>query len=245
MDTSLKSRNISTLSGLFLIFLGGLALIYTVISPIFGLKLGLGSMWPLLLVGVGTMLTLAPFTERKNKALGTLFIPGFPILILSGLLLISNLFNWSRGWALFWPLLLIALAAGFTAAAIWSLNIWLFIPAIIVGINGLVFQFCSLTGWWHLWSILWVIEPLSVGFALIFVSVFTKSQGLRKAGFIVTAVAGVCVSIMTIILSGWATILGGITLIVTGGALLFYNSHYHSEYLPKEKSPKERLADSL
>ncbi|VAW35601.1 hypothetical protein MNBD_CHLOROFLEXI01-1561 [hydrothermal vent metagenome] len=240
------NKNISTLSGLFLIFLGGLALTFTIISPLFGIDAGLWSMWPLLVVGVGTMLILAPFAERENRVLGTLFIPGFAILVVSGLLLASTLFNWPQSWPLFWPLIVIALAVGCAAAAIWSRNVWLFIPAIILGLNGLVFQFSSLTGWWHLWSILWVIEPLSVSFALIFVSLLTQSQGLRNASMIVTVVSGICISIMTLILSGWATILGAITLIVTGGALLLNNARHHSAYLPKEKSPtKEQLVDFL
>lgn len=238
------NKNISILSGPFLIFIGGLALIHTLIAPLFNIEINPWSMWPLLVVGVGAMFTLAPFAERENRGLGALFIPGFPILMVSGLLFASNLLNWSSSWALFWPLIIIAVAAGFAAAAIWSQNIWLFIPAIIIGLNGIVFQLCSLTGWWHLWSVLWVIEPLSVGLALIFVSLFTKSRGLRRAGLIVTAVSAVGFSIMTIILSGWTTILGAITLIVAGGAILLNNARRHSA-LPKEKFPKEKLVDAL
>ncbi|MFQ5436095.1 MAG: hypothetical protein ACE5FD_14580, partial [Anaerolineae bacterium] len=227
------------------IVLGGLALTHTIILPIFGIEAGLWRLWPLLVAGVGFMFVLTPFAAREKRGLGHLFIPGFPIVMVSGLLFVSSLFNWWSSWELFWPLIIIALAAGFAAAAIQAQVVWLFIPAIILGANGLVFQFCSLTGWWHWWSVLWTIEPLSVGLALIFVSMLTKSSGLFKAGMIVTTGAGIGFALMTMIFSGWAAILGAVTLIVTGSALLLNNLRQQDAYLPKEKSPKEKLADSL
>ncbi|MFQ5419752.1 MAG: hypothetical protein ACE5EY_05260, partial [Anaerolineae bacterium] len=73
----------------------------------------------------------------------------------------------------------------------------------------------------------------------------TKSSGLFKAGMIVTTGAGIGFALMTMIFSGWAAILGAVTLIVTGSALLLNNLRQQDAYLPKEKSPKEKLADSL
>ncbi len=239
------NKSISNLSGLFLVFLGGLALIHTTILPLFGIESGLWRLWPLLPVGIGFMFIFATFRARHNRGLGTLHIPGFLISTVGLLLLVASLFNWWHSWALFWPLLVIALAAGFAAAAVHSLNVWLFIPAIILGANGLAFQFCTLTGWWHLWSFLWTIEPLSVGLALILVSLLTQSHGLFKAGLIVTAVTGVAFSIMALLLSGWTAILAAIMLIATGGVLLFNKQPQFSDFLPKEKSPKEKLVDSL
>ncbi|MCA9926538.1 MAG: hypothetical protein KC421_29415 [Anaerolineales bacterium] len=239
------NKKVSNLSGMFLVFLGGLALLHTAILPFFGFETGLWRLWPLTVAGVGVALVITPFTAREKRGLGYMFIPGFPIVMVSGMLLIAGLFNWWHSWALFWPLIVIALAAGFAATAVYTRNVWLFIPGVIIGMNGLVFLLCSLTGWWHLWSILWTIEPLSVGLALIFVSMLTKTPGLFRAGLIVTAVAGVGFSIMAMILSGWVAILGAIILIATGGALLLNNLRRQTDYLPQEKSPKEKLVDSL
>ncbi|KAA3664296.1 MAG: hypothetical protein DWQ04_06430 [Chloroflexi bacterium] len=234
----------TNLSGLVLIVLGVAALMHTMILPLFGVEAGLWRLWPLLVAGVGFAFVLTPFASREKRGLGMMFIPGVPIVMVSGLLFVSSMFNWWSSWELFWPLIIIALALGFAAAAIQSRVVWLFIPAIILGANGLVFQFCSLTGWWELWSILWTIEPLSVGLALIFLSMLTKRQGLMTAGLIVTAVAGVGFSIMAMVLSGWTAILGSIMLIVVGGALLLNNVRRQDDYLIEEKTPKEKLADS-
>ncbi len=233
-------KKTANLSGLILIMLGVAALMHTMILPLFGVEAGLWRLWPLLVAGVGFAFVLTPFAVRKKRGLGMMFIPGVPIVMVSGLLFVSSLFNWWSSWELFWPLIIIALAVGFAAAAIQARVVWLFIPAIILGANGLVFQFCSLTGWWGLWSVLWTIEPLSVGLALIFLSMLTKRQGLMTAGLVVTAVAGIGFSIMTMVLSGWAAILGAITLIITGSALLLNNMRQQNEYLPEEKSPKEK-----
>ena len=237
-----KSTN---LSGVILILLGVMALTHTIILPLFGIEAGLWRLWPLAVAAVGFSFVLTPFAYRQNRGLGMMFIPGLPIVMVSGLLFVSSLFNWWSSWELFWPMIIIALALGFAAAAIQSRVVWLFIPAIILGANGLVFQFCSLTGWWELWSVLWTIEPLSVGLALIFMSMLTKRQGLFTAGLIVTAVAGVGFSIMAMVLSGWSAILGSLVLIGVGGALLLNNARRQDDFLPEEKSPKEKLADSL
>lgn len=239
------NKKVSNLSGTFLIFLGGLALLHTTILPIFGIESGLWRLWPLLVAGVGVGLVMAPFAAREKRGLGHMFIPGFPIVMVSGLLLLSSTFNWWASWALFWPLVVIMLAAGFAATAVYTRNVWLFIPGVIIGMNGLVFLLCSLTGWWQLWSVLWTVEPLSVGLALIFVAMLTKRARLMRAGWIVTAVAVAGFSLMTMILSGWAAILGAAMLIATGGALLLNSLRRQSDYLPEEKTPKEKLADSL
>ena len=82
-----------------------------------------------------------------------------------------------------------AVALGFLFAAIKMRVIWLLIPTIIIGANGLLLQFCALTGWWAVWAVAWVIEPLSVGLALLAVNLKQRSPGLMVAGIAVCAVA--------------------------------------------------------
>jgi hypothetical protein len=66
----------------------------------------------------------------------------------------------------------------------------LFIPAIILGLEALVFQFCALTGVWGWWAVQWVIEPLAVGLALLAVNVKERSSALSEAGLMLCGLAG-------------------------------------------------------
>ena len=50
--------------------------------------------------------------------------------------------NWSL-WAYLWPLEVISVAAGFILMAIFLKVPWLMIPASIIGLTGLVLQFCA------------------------------------------------------------------------------------------------------
>ena len=75
---------------------------------------------------------------------------------------------------------------------------------------------------------LWVIEPLSVGLALLYINTRQPSQGLRAAGIALCAWAalgllesGVIVLLSSLIPLGWLWRWNGpITLILLGAALL-------------------------
>ena len=58
--------------------------------------------------------------------------------------------NWEV-WAVAWTLEVLALAAGFALSAFFMRVPALAIPAFIVGINGLMFAFCAVTGSSHRW----------------------------------------------------------------------------------------------
>ena len=94
-------------------------------------------------------------------------------------------------WARLWPLEILALATGFLFAAIYRRVVWLLVPAIIIGLNAIVFQFCAATGLWGTWAFLWLIEPLSVGLALLVVGAATQRAGLSTAGLVLCYMAGV------------------------------------------------------
>jgi hypothetical protein len=121
-------------------------------------------------------------------------------------------------WAWLWPMLLISMAMGFLFAAVYMRLIWLLIPATIIGLNGLVFQFCAITGLWHWWSVLWVIEPLSVGLALLVIGVRRDIAGLRTAGLILSGLAAALFMLMLIVLGAWLPLglLGPGLLILVG-----------------------------
>jgi hypothetical protein len=227
--------------GTILILVGALALMLTLGGPVLGLGLfrlwpfglvrwGLGWLWPMTVVGLGVLIVLPPFLIRGRRSLGGLFIPGLPILTTGALLLLANSFNWWGVWEWLWPQVILALGLGFLFAAIYARRIWLVVPAIIIGLNGLVLQFCALTGLWEAWAVLWTIEPLSVGLALLAVSAKTRSTGLMVVGLIIVGLAGAALIGMTAILSiaaiwpGWRlfNLLGAVIIVLVGAALLVW-----------------------
>jgi hypothetical protein len=203
-----------------LILLGLLALLFMAIASALGFDLArfVVRLWPTMVTGAGLCLVVPPFLARGNRGLGALFIPGMPILTTGGILLLASVFHVWGVWAWLWPMLLISMAMGFLFAAVYMRLIWLLIPATIIGLNGLVFQFCAITGLWHWWSVLWVIEPLSVGLALLVIGVRRDIAGLRTAGLILSGLAAALFMLMLIVLGAWLPLglLGPGLLILVG-----------------------------
>jgi hypothetical protein len=121
-------------------------------------------------------------------------------------------------WEWLWPLEVLAMAAGFLFAAIYMRAIWLLLPAIVIGANGLVFQFCALTGRWELWTALWTVEPLALGLSLLVVNIKKRSVGLLIAGLILCGVAATGLIGVSALFPGWLMInlLGPAVLILIG-----------------------------
>ena len=205
-----------------LILLGLLALMFMGIASALGFDLGrfVLRLWPTMITGVGLCFVVPPFLARGKRGLGALFIPGMPILTTGGLLLLASVFHVWGVWAWLWPMLLISMAMGFLFAAVYMRLIWLLIPATIIGLNGLVFQFCAITGLWHWWSVLWVIEPLSVGLALLLIGLRKDITGLRTAGLILCGLAAALFLLMLIVLGAWLPLgLMGPGLLILAGLL--------------------------
>jgi hypothetical protein len=89
-----------------------------------------------------------------------------------------------------WTLEVLALAVGFALAAFFMRVPGLAIPAFIVGVNGLMFAFCALTGLWQSWAILWPIEFLAVGLGLLALGLANGSAGVKTAASILFTIAG-------------------------------------------------------
>jgi hypothetical protein len=218
------SKRSSILAGTALVLMGGLALIFTVIGSLLGLNLAglLWRLWPTIVVGVGLLFVVPPFLVRGNPGLGGLFIPGFPVLTTGALLLLASVLDGWAIWRWLWPMEILSLAMGFLFAAIYMRVIWLIIPAIIIGLNGMAFQFCAITGLWRWWSVLWVVEPLSVGLALLATGVGKRISGLKLAGLILVGVSAGCLLLMLTILGAWwpVALLMAALLILAGLAML-------------------------
>jgi hypothetical protein len=183
----MKNNNpLSLIFGIALIVIGGLSLIGNTI-----LRMEAWRLWPITVITAGLVLTAPGFLGLARRGFGAFFIPGIPVLVTGGILMVASLFhNWGV-WAVAWPLEVLAVAAGFGMAAIFMRLPALAIPAIIVGLNGVVLAFCNLTGLWGAWALVWPIEPLAVGLGLFVVGFFNRSAGAITAGVILSAIAGV------------------------------------------------------
>lgn len=207
-----------------MIALGMLSLMWMGMAALLGLNpLGfLWRLWPLLVIGGGLLFVVPPILVRGKQGLGALFIPGLPALTTGGLLLLSSVFDAWSVWAWLWPLELISLATGFVLAGLYMRNVWLLIPATIIGLNGLVFQFCAITGLWSWWSVLWMVEPLSVGVALLLSGTLAHKRGVVTAGLILCAIAAVGLALMVTVIGAWwpVRLLGPVLLILAGLAMV-------------------------
>ena len=178
-------RLLSLIFGFALVAIGGLSLLGNTLLAVQAWRL-----WPLAVIIAGIALTLPGFFALKSRGFGSFFIPGIPLLTTGGILLFASLFERWNVWELAWPLEVLGLAVGFTLAAIFMRVAGLAIPALIIGVNGLVLAFCNLTGLWEAWAVLWPLEPLAVGLGLLIVGVANRSSGAKVAGLILTGIAG-------------------------------------------------------
>jgi hypothetical protein len=178
-------RSLSLIFGLALVAIGAISLLGNTL-----LTLQAWRLWPLTVIIAGIALTIPGFFGLKKRGFGSFFIPGIPLLTTGGILMLASLLDNWEVWALAWPLEVIGLALGFALAAIFMRVAGLAIPAIIIGVNGLVLAFCNLTGLWAAWALLWPVEPLSVGLGLLVVGFVNRSAGAKLAGMILTGIAG-------------------------------------------------------
>jgi hypothetical protein len=215
-------------TGIILILVGILALACNLVLWARGIDAwrlvwwGWWRLWPLAVVGIGLLLGLPPFLVRKQPAWGALFILSFPTMATGGILLFNSLLDAWGAWAWLWPVELLAIAFGFLCAAIYARSAWLLIPAIILGLNGLAFQFCAATGLWSAWAWLWTIEPLAIGVSLLVASVPARSGGLFAAGLVVCGLSAMAMAGMTSLISvrWWPVKLLGPALLILSGVVL-------------------------
>jgi hypothetical protein len=226
-------KRFSILVGLLLILIGALALAFNMLMPqwvetVFW-RWGAWQLWPLFVVGIGLLFVLSPLLVRGRRGLGGLFIPGMPILVTGGILLFNSVFGTWGAWEWLWPLEVLAAAAGFLFAAIHMRAIWLLLPAIVFGANGLVFLFCALTDLWDLWAALWTIEPLSLGLAFLVININKRSAGLFIAGLVLCGVAAMALMGMSALFPGWVLInlVGPAILILVGLLVIVWSVLRH------------------
>jgi hypothetical protein len=238
-------KKASLLIGVTLIALGVLALAGNLLIRANGIGFLLGfRAWPIFVVGAGLLFCLPPFIFPKQRGLSGLFMPGIPTLTTGMLLFVASVTgNWSI-WAYLWPLEVISVAIGFILMAIFLKVPWLMIPASIVGLTGLVLQFCAITGWWSSWAVLWTVEPLAVGLPLLVIGLVKKIEGVKLAGIILCGLAGLAFAAMSTVLvtSLWITRLIGPALVLGLGALLVVSALMKPSPEKTEKPVEDQAA---
>jgi hypothetical protein len=236
------NRQISVLVGIALVLIGGMAMACVLATSVLGLGVwgwGPWRLWPLVVISVGLLFVVPPLLVRGKRGLGGLFIPGMPVLATGSILLFCSVLNAWGAWEWLWPVEVLGLAVGFLFAALYMRVIWLLIPAVIIGLNGLLFQFCAITGWWSVWAVLWTIEPLSVGLALLAVNFRRPSTGLLTAGVALCVLAGLgfVESFAVVVLSwifhtGWLWRWVGPVMLILAGCLVLILGLLHRPSSP-------------
>jgi hypothetical protein len=189
-----SDRVLSLVFGLGLVFVGVISLAGNLF-----LRLEAWRLWPIMVVLLGLGLTAPGFFGFVKRGFGSFFIPGIPLLTTGVILLVASLLHRWDIWAAAWPFEVLAVALGFTMAAIFMRLPALAIPAFIIGATGSLLLFCNLTGLWQAWALLWPIEPLSIGLGLLVLAFFNKSHGTRVAAVVLMLVAGAGFFIMSFI----------------------------------------------
>lgn len=157
------NKRVSIQASVALMAVGGLALICNVMAMLSGLSgwhWGPWRLWPLAVVCLGLLFVVPPFLARERRGSGVLLIPGVPVLTTGFILLFASFFGAWGAWAWLWPLEVLSVATGLLLAGIVTRHLWLIVPAAIIGANGVLLQFCAITGWWGLWRVLWRFNPL-------------------------------------------------------------------------------------
>lgn len=219
------TKKFSTLIGALLILFGVLLLTSNLLVSIFGFHIPwfrFWRLWPVIVLAIGSLFVAVPLLFREKRGLGALYIPGIPILTTGGILFFASTLDMWGAWEYLWPLEVLGLAVGFLLAAFSTGIVWFGIPAIIIGINGLILQFCAITGWWSAWSFLWALEPAAIGLILLLISTRAKSKAPFIVGVSICAFAVVAfISMAALTTTGWwAFRYVGPLLLIAGGVLL-------------------------
>ncbi len=211
----------TTLIGVTMVLFGLLGLAINALLPALG-WLAPWRFWPLFILGAGTVLFALAMFSIRHPGLGALFIPAVPLNMVGAILLFASVFNQWHVWEFAWSFVVLSVAVGFLLAMVFTRVIWFGIPTIIIGANALVLAFCSLTGLWSWWSVLWTIEPLAIGLVLLLVSYKTRSSVVAMLGLIFCAFAAFAFAMMTglVAFGGWFFRLSGPALLVLLGVVL-------------------------
>jgi len=212
--------------GATLVVVGVVALASSVLGLLFGFRIW--QLWPFVVIGAGLLVTAPAVFVRNRRGPGALSVLGLPIVTTGVLLLFASIFHRWDVWSILWPLEVLSVAVGCLLAAIKAKAHWLLVPAIIIGTNGLILQFCAITGWWHAWAVLWAVEPIAVGISLLTLNTRRPGRGLLPTGLVFCAIgalglmAGMAIASLSALRPLWWLLrwLTPVTVILLGAGLI-------------------------
>jgi hypothetical protein len=225
-ETMNTNKLLAVVIGLALLSFGILTLAANLLAAIFDFNLTWlepWRYWPVIVLGIGTLLFLLATLSIRRRGWGALFIPAIPINVTGALLLFASIFNQWHIWRFGWSFIILGLAVGFLFAAVATRVVWFLIPAVLIGVNGLALAFCSLTGLWHWWSVLWVIEPLAVGLVLLLVAYKSRTVVPAVIGAVLCGFSALALFMGAgmLLLNNWGFRLAiPLFLLMAGGLLL-------------------------
>ncbi len=185
--------------GATLVVVGVVVLASSVLGLLFGFRIW--QLWPFVVIAAGLLVTAPAVFVRNRRGPGALYVLGLPVVTTGVLLLFASVFRRWHVWSILWPLEVLSVAVGCLLAAIKAKAHWLLVPATIIGANGLILQFCAITGWWHAWAVLWAVEPIAVGISLLTLNTRRPGRGLRMTGLVFCAIGAIGLTAGTAIAS--------------------------------------------
>lgn len=115
-------------------------------------------------------------------------IAGVTLLIIGLIALVGNTFLTTNAWKL-WPVMIVLAGTGLTIPGFLGFAHRgfgaFFIPGMPVLVTGLILLFASLTGYWEIWSVAWVLEILGLALGFIMAAIFMRVPGLAIPAFII------------------------------------------------------------
>ncbi len=129
-----------------------------------------------------------------------------PILKATGVFLIVNslaiIIAGITGWEVFnsaWPMELFLAACILSGVMASTRSIWLMIPVGIISGNGLLFLYCTVTGFWHQWNFLWVFEVwLLFGVIWWTIKAGNQKERGRRLAYSLGWVLGITLTVLSI-----------------------------------------------
>ncbi len=217
------SHKFSFAAGIFLIIAGGLLVAYNSLATRMGLELVAWRMLPIEVAIVALLCVLPPLFVPRRRGLSGLFIPGVPLLTVSGLLLATQFLPAGFVWSRFWPQILVGFAIGLALCGGFLRQIWMAVPAAMLLTLAGALQLTALTGWWWMWAGLWTAPVLALGLTLFTIALLRRSRGLRRAGLVLTVFPVAFGAALIFLVLGWwqaAGAVAGLTLALTGAWFL-------------------------
>jgi hypothetical protein len=176
------NARISLAAGILLLALGGVLTLLNLVAESAGLAISASRLWPVSIAALGLLCLIPPMFTPRRRGLTGLYLPGLPLLAVSILGMIGQVWPATWVWGHLWPLMILSVALGFFLMGRAFRSVWLILPAVIVAALGGSLLLTATTGAWWLWAGLWTLMPLSAGLILFLIGTQRRQPNLMMTG---------------------------------------------------------------